>query len=202
MGGYGPGRAGDDGRRRVDLEHWAAFRSSFEAVAHLLINLVAGRFGLPPTSVGFLSGDLHYSYLARAPLPAAAASSATIVYPVVCSPIRNPLFGPVRALNACASSVVAGLVGRALARTTRVSRSPFDWTVSSGPASATSSTAADRRRADRRALDGAERQHPRPSPAARDQHRTHPLTADHQCSRVRDALTVLPAYHAADPRNP
>lgn len=65
--------------------------------------------------------------------PAAAAGSATNVYQVVCSPIRNPLSGPIRVLNACASFVVAGLVGRALAKTARVPRSPFDWTVSSGP---------------------------------------------------------------------
>jgi hypothetical protein len=126
-------RAGERLRQGIDLEHWAAFRRSFEAVAHLLIDLVAGRYGRPPTSVGFLSGDVHYSYLARASLPAAAADSATNVYQVVCSPIRNPLSGPVRVLNACASFGGAGLVGRALAKIAHVPRSPFDWTISSGP---------------------------------------------------------------------
>jgi hypothetical protein len=120
-------------RQGIDLEHWAAFRRSFEAMAHLLIDLVAGTYGRPPTSIGFLSGDVHYAYLARASLPAAAAGSATNVYQVVCSPIRNPLSGPVRVLNAGASFVVAGLVGRALAKTARVPRAPFDWTVTSGP---------------------------------------------------------------------
>ncbi|MDQ3761385.1 MAG: alkaline phosphatase D family protein [Actinomycetota bacterium] len=124
---------GEQLRQGIDLEHWAAFRRSFEAVAHLLIDLVAGAYGRPPTSVGFLSGDVHYAYLALASLPAAAAGSATKVYQVVCSPIRNPLSGPVRVLNACASFVIAGLVGRALAKTARVPRSPFDWTVTNGP---------------------------------------------------------------------
>jgi PhoD-like phosphatase len=126
-------QVGEKLRQGIDLEHWAAFRRSFEAVAHLLIDLVAGRYGRPPTSVGFLSGDVHYSYLARAALPAATAGLATSVYQVVCSPIRNPLSGPIRVLNAVASFAVAGLVGRGLAKTARVPRSPFDWTVSSGP---------------------------------------------------------------------
>jgi hypothetical protein len=124
---------GEKVRQGIDLEHWAAFRRSFEAMAHLLIDLVAGTYGRPPTSIGFLSGDVHYAYLARASLPAAAAGSATNVYQVVCSPIRNPLSGPVRVLNAGASFVVAGLVGRALAKTARVPRASFDWTVTSGP---------------------------------------------------------------------
>jgi hypothetical protein len=126
-------RVAEKVRQGIDLEHWAAFRRSFEAVAHLLIDLVAGRHRQPPSSVGFLSGDVHYAYLARASLPAAANGSTTTVYQVVCSPIRNPLSGPVRVLNACASFVVAGIVGRGLAKSARVPRSPFDWTVTSGP---------------------------------------------------------------------
>ena len=51
----------------------------------------------------------------------------------MCSPIRNPLSGPVRVANAGASFGVAGLVGRGLARAAGVPRPPFDWTVTSGP---------------------------------------------------------------------
>ncbi len=87
---------------------------------------------MPPTSIGFLSGDVHYSYLARASLPH-PASSRTSVYQAVCSPIRNPLSGPVRVLNAGASFGGARLVGRVLAKAAGVARTPFDWTVSSGP---------------------------------------------------------------------
>jgi PhoD-like phosphatase len=124
---------GEKLRQAIDLEHWAAFRRSFEAVAHLVIDLAAGRYRRPPASIGFLSGDVHYAYLARASLAADAAGSTTKVYQVVCSPIRNPLSGPVRVLNAAASFVVAGLVGRGLAKTAHVPRSPFDWKVTSGP---------------------------------------------------------------------
>jgi hypothetical protein len=123
---------GEKLRQAIDLEHWAAFRRSFEAVAHVVIDLAAGRYGAPPTSIGFLSGDVHYSYLARASLPL-PATAGTRVYQAVCSPIRNPLSGPVRVLNAGASFGAAGLVGRGLAKAAGVPRTPLDWTVSSGP---------------------------------------------------------------------
>ena len=62
-------------RQAVDLEHWAAFRRSFEDLSTLLAGV-----GKP---VMLLSGDVHYSYVAKADeLP---------IYQLVCSPIRNPL---------------------------------------------------------------------------------------------------------------
>ena len=125
-------RLGEKIRKAIDLEHWAAFRRSFEAVANAVIDLAARRDEAPPTSIGFLSGDVHYSYLARASLPP-PATSPTRVYQAVCSPIRNPLSGPVRVMNAGASFGVAGLVGRGLAKAAGVPRPPFDWTVTSGP---------------------------------------------------------------------
>ena len=125
-------RLGERMRQAIDLEHWAAFRRSFEAVANVVIDLAAGRYGEPPTSIGFLSGDVHYSYLAHVSLPP-PATSQTRVYQAVCSPIRNPLSGPVRVMNAGASFGAAGLVGRGLAKAAGVPRPPFDWTVTSGP---------------------------------------------------------------------
>ena len=125
-------RLGERMRQAIDLEHWAAFRRSFEAVANVVIDLAAGRYGAPPTSIGFLSGDVHYSYLAHVSLPP-PVTSRTRVYQAVCSPIRNPLSGPVRVMNAGASFGAAGLVGRGLAKAAGVPRPPFDWTVTSGP---------------------------------------------------------------------
>lgn len=130
-GAWGPraARIGEKVRQAIDLEHWAAFRRSFEAMAQLLIDLSAGRHGRAPTSIGFLSGDVHYSYLARAELPA----GPTAVYQAVCSPIRNPLSAPVRLANGAASFGVAGLIGRGLARLAKVRRAPFEWNVVRGP---------------------------------------------------------------------
>jgi hypothetical protein len=125
-------RLGERMRQAIDLEHWAAFRRSFDAVANVVIDLAAGRHGEPPTSIGFLSGDVHYSYLAHVLLPP-PVTSPTRVYQAVCSPIRNPLSGPVRVMNAGASFGAAGLVGRGLAKAAGVPRPSFDWTVTSGP---------------------------------------------------------------------
>jgi hypothetical protein len=116
-------------RQHLDLEHWGAFRTSFDALAGLVVEIVRGGRGEPPASVLFLSGDVHYSYLARARLRRAR----TAVYQVVCSPIRNPLKRTFRVLNAVASFGVAGLIGRALARTAGVRRPPFGWTLRRGP---------------------------------------------------------------------
>jgi PhoD-like phosphatase len=122
-------RLGERLRQFLDLEHWGAFRTSFDALARCVIEIAAGRRGSAPASVLFLSGDVHYSYLARARIRRAR----TGVYQVVCSPIRNPLKRTWRVLNAIASFGVAGLVGRGLARSAGVRRPPFSWSVRRGP---------------------------------------------------------------------
>src|SRR4029453_12143796 len=61
-------RFGEKIRKAIDLEHWAAFRRPFEAGPNAVIDLAPRRDEAPPTSIGFLSGDVHYSYLARASL--------------------------------------------------------------------------------------------------------------------------------------
>jgi hypothetical protein len=116
-------------RQAIDLEHWGAFRRSFEALATVVTEVAAGRRGAPPGSVLFVSGDVHYSYLAKAAPPEAA----TPVYQIVCSPIRNPLPRTLRLLNGIASFAVAGLAGRALARTAGVPKLPFGWRIQRGP---------------------------------------------------------------------
>jgi hypothetical protein len=116
-------------RQFFDLEHWGAFRASFDALARLVVEIATGARGGPPASVLFLSGDVHYSYLARARLRRAP----TAVYQVVCSPIRNPLKRSWRVLNALASFGLAGLAGRWLARAAGVRRPPLRWSVRRGP---------------------------------------------------------------------
>jgi hypothetical protein len=115
-------------RQGIDLEHWGAFRHSFTAIAHLIRDIAAGRRGRPPATITLLSGDVHYSYLARVRLAA-----DTGVYQVVCSPIRNPLSRTIRVGNGVASFALAGLVGRGLAKLAGVPRTPFGWRVERGP---------------------------------------------------------------------
>ena len=112
----------------IDLEHWGAFRA-------LVRRDRAGRRdrgrsrGKAPATVVFMSGDVHYSYLARVAQPRAA----TRIYQVVCSPIRNPLARTVRLANGAASFGGAGLVGRALAKAAGVPKPAFSWKIQRGP---------------------------------------------------------------------
>ena len=71
-------------RRAADLEHWAAFRRSFEALAELLRS-VAGRPDAP-ASICVLSGDVHHAYAAEASWPEPVRSR---VFQLTCSPLHN-----------------------------------------------------------------------------------------------------------------
>ncbi|MFI6510251.1 alkaline phosphatase D family protein [Streptosporangium sp. NPDC050855] len=115
--GKGVARVSEMLRQAVDLEHWAAFRRSFEDLSRLLAGL-----GKP---VIVLSGDVHYSYVAKArELP---------IHQLVCSPIRNPLSRTLRLANIFAQFGIASLVGRLLSRTVKIPRPPFKWRITNGP---------------------------------------------------------------------
>ncbi|GIH29258.1 metallophosphatase [Acrocarpospora phusangensis] len=104
-------------RQAVDLEHWAAFRRSFERLCRLL--------GESGSTVLMLSGDVHYSYVAKA--------KGVPLYQLVCSPIRNPLSRTLRLANIVAQFGVAGLFGGLLARTARLPKPPYRWRITHGP---------------------------------------------------------------------
>ena len=83
-------------RRSADLEHWAAFRDSFRALADLFRGVGAGHrspSGRPPATICVLSGDVHHAYVARARLGREVASR---VYQLTCSPLRNYVPWPVQ----------------------------------------------------------------------------------------------------------
>ena len=124
-------RAGERLRQALDLEHWAAFRASFDAMSDVLAEVSTGRRGAPPATVVFLSGDVHYSYLMRARLPAVGQRSA--IFQAVCSPIRNPLPRAIRYVMIVASFGVAGVVGRVLARLAGLRKQPLRWELAHGP---------------------------------------------------------------------
>lgn len=102
-------------RQAFDLEHWAAFRNSFDQLAALFHRL--------DRPVLILSGDVHYSY----------AASAERVHQLVCSPLRNPLSRTLRLANVITQFGLATLVGRLLARLAGLPRPPFRWRISKGP---------------------------------------------------------------------
>jgi hypothetical protein len=78
------GRLGEWLRQAADLEHWAAFRESFDR-----LSAVIGRAaGSGPATVNVLSGDVHHSYAARADLPGRPAAR---VHQLTCSPVHNKM---------------------------------------------------------------------------------------------------------------
>jgi phosphodiesterase/alkaline phosphatase D-like protein len=127
------GTIGEKLRQTVDLEHWGAFQTSFQEVARQTLEVAAGERGRAPSTVTFLSGDVHHSYVSRArPAPGGPAVRSTILQ-AVCSPIRNPLSRNMRFATAVLSYGIAGPAGRLASRSARVPDAPLRWTYAEGP---------------------------------------------------------------------
>jgi hypothetical protein len=116
---------GEKVRQAADLEHWAAFETSFRAVAEGVSAVVRGERGAAPASIAFLSGDVHYSYLAKV--------RGMPIYQVVCSPMRNPLVGFFRWANVMASWRMMSAPVRLLAKLARVPRPALSWRLTQRP---------------------------------------------------------------------
>ena len=130
-------KAGEKVRQMVDLEHWAAFQRGFQAVVRMTLEVARGERGRAPTTVTFLSGDVHHSYVSEAsPVRKEAKGSAPIrsrILQAVCSPIRNPLPRRMRFATAVSSYGVAGPIGHLVARSAKVKDSPLGWDLLKGP---------------------------------------------------------------------
>jgi hypothetical protein len=118
-------------RRAIDLEHWASFRSSFERLVRTLRAVAAGERGLPPASIVFLSGDVHYAYIAEGRFP--DQPFETKLYQAVCSPFRHSLDPPLEVANRIAFSRAAERTGALLARSARLPQPSIIWRMKHGP---------------------------------------------------------------------
>jgi hypothetical protein len=125
-------------RQAVDLEDWSAFHRSFAAFMELLQrvstrNPASGHD--PPATVLVLSGDVHFSYRARATFVVESdqPSPSSRVHQLVNSPIRNVLDSRSRRALRLGISPVGSLIGRALRRASGARRHPARWTVEDGP---------------------------------------------------------------------
>lgn len=125
-------RLGERVRRAVDLEHWAAFGTSFAEFERLLAGLATGAHGEPPASIAVVSGDIHHSYLAAVDLPA-GTDARSAVYQVVCSPIHNLLPPSLRRSQRLARSRAGEVAGRTLAAMAGVRRPEIRWRITRGP---------------------------------------------------------------------
>jgi PhoD-like phosphatase len=136
-------------RRAFDLEHWAAFGRSFDAMGELFrrlgegpleaVQVVAGQDGsrvgagpayAAPASISVLSGDVHHSYVARVDFDTPVT---TPVHQLTCSPVHNQVPGFMRPLMRFSWSRAAAKGVRGLARSAGVRKPAWTWKREAGP---------------------------------------------------------------------
>jgi hypothetical protein len=125
-------RAGERVRQAADLEHWAAFGTSFTEFERLLTGLTEGAYGPPPASITVASGDIHHSYLAAVDFPA-GTDARSVVYQAVCSPIHNVLPERFRHAQQLITSRGGQLASGVLARLAGVKKPRLRWRITRGP---------------------------------------------------------------------
>ncbi|MGI5244729.1 alkaline phosphatase D family protein [Dactylosporangium sp. CA-139066] len=126
------GRFGEKLRQAVDLEHWAAFGRSFDALSALLTQVGAGHGGVSPApaTISVLSGDVHHSYAARAELGPEVVSA---VHQLTCSPVHNDMPKLVRPAMKFGWNPPAARMMRSLARTLGLPKPVVRWRKTAGP---------------------------------------------------------------------
>lgn len=124
------GRWSERFRQAADLEHWAAFRESFDRLGAALESLGRGEHGRAPATVLVLSGDVHHAYVAEIVEPPGISSR---LYQLTCSPVHNEVPHPmVQAFKLGWSKPVTAVVA-GLRRMAGVSRTRMRWRKRAGP---------------------------------------------------------------------
>jgi hypothetical protein len=126
-----PGRKfGEWIRVKADMEDWAAFRSSFNALVDLLREVGGSSRQDAPATISLLAGDIHFSYASEIRFPQPMTSR---VHQLVSSPIRNALKPPESTAMRLAKSKVAAALGRVLRRGAGRKRPAVSWRIDVGP---------------------------------------------------------------------
>ncbi|MFD4481866.1 alkaline phosphatase D family protein [Streptomyces sp. NPDC058471] len=123
-------RFGEDLRRRSDLEHWAAFPSSFDALTSLIAE--AGTGAGAPATVCVLSGDVHHAYIAEPTWPGGGGPDARVLQ-LTCSPIHNSIPASIKLGFHFGWSRVGRALGRRFVRHGRTKRAAINWRKTGGP---------------------------------------------------------------------
>lgn len=123
-------RVAEQLRQAVDLEHWSAFRASFQRVVDLLRDIVTAP--TPPITVVFLSGDVHCSYTVAAHLDG-QSHPATAIRQLVMSPFRNHLPLPIKIVNRLFERRALRALTHAWARIFGVADTGLSWEQDAGP---------------------------------------------------------------------
>lgn len=120
-------------RRGLDLEHWAAFQTSFHRLIELVTEVGSGACGAPPASIVMLGGDVHQAYLETVRFDE-GAPVVSRVYQAVCSPFRNQLGARERRMLGIARrSRIVGWLARRLAGAAGVAKPAVSWDVLQPP---------------------------------------------------------------------
>ncbi|MET8643452.1 DUF7800 domain-containing protein [Streptomyces sp. NPDC004096] len=122
-------RFGERLRRTADLEHWAAFPESFDALAALVSEAGTGQGA--PASVYVLSGDVHHAYVAEPQWPGAGPDAR--VLQLTCSPVHNSVPLSMKLGFRFGWSSLGRALGRRVARHGRGARTALDWRRAGGP---------------------------------------------------------------------
>jgi hypothetical protein len=125
-------RLAESARRTLDLDHWGAFRMSFERLTKLLEEVGSGERGKPPASIVVLSGDVHHAYLADVAFRN-GSDVESAVYQATTSPFRNPLNSNERAVIRFGLSQAGTALGRALAKSAGAPDPDIRWRFCEGP---------------------------------------------------------------------
>ena len=118
-------------RRAADLEHWAAFRASFDRLAQLFGRIGRGEHGAtPPATICVLSGDVHHAYVAEASYPDPTKSR---VFQITCSPIHNTIPRVMKGVFRFGWSRSAEVLMKGIGRFSGVPSLPIHWHHPTGP---------------------------------------------------------------------
>nr|WP_260439649.1 alkaline phosphatase D family protein [Humibacillus xanthopallidus] len=120
-------------RQSIDLEHWAAFNEGFAEVFDIVMDVARGNRGRAPSTIVFLSGDVHNSYLAEVTDAAERHGARSRIVQAVCSPIRNPMPRAVRVMMSAFARSLVRPMRFVAGRSKRVPDPAYPWLVTDGP---------------------------------------------------------------------
>jgi phosphodiesterase/alkaline phosphatase D-like protein len=129
-GARGPrlARFGEKMREAADMEHWAAFRASFDWLAGVIAAI--GRRPDAPATVCVLSGDVHHQYVAEARWPEPTTSR---VHQIVVSPVHHSVPISQRTMFRLGWSRLLEKVTTTIGRWDDVPPLPVRWSKTTGP---------------------------------------------------------------------
>lgn len=124
-------RIGEDLRQRGDLEHWAAFPESFDALTDLIAEVGEGPDA--PATISVLSGDVHHAYIAEPDWSRWPRGPVSEVRQLTCSPVHNSIHASIRVGFRFGWSRAGRALGRFFTRHGRVPKPRLSWRKTGGP---------------------------------------------------------------------